>query len=410
MELNYILLTIGLIVFGVGLFSKVIKDKLYFSIPMAATIFGILLGPELLNMLNPLEWNNYHKIVEETSRITLAIALMSVALRIPPDFIKKYRTSILLILLLGMTFMFLSSGVLTYAIAGVPFLIAMIIGGSITPTDPVVASAIVTGDLAESKIPGRIRRFISSEAGANDGLAYPFVLLPILLYQYSTETALSEWFIEIILWKVGGATLGGIIIGYISAKLLSFAENKGMIEKVYFLGYTIAISLITLTIAKIIGTDGIFAVFVAGLTFDKFVKTKERYDEENIQEAVNHFFTLPVFVLFGMVLPWSKWGEVGWIGIILCIAILLFRRLPFIYFLKKIFKPIKGSRDAAFVGWFGPIGVAALYYISFSLSEIGDEKIWILGTLIIFSSIIIHGITATPLTQRFKEEDKNKNS
>ncbi len=408
MDLNYILLVIGLIVFGIGLYSKIIKDKLYLSVPLIATIFGILLGPEILNLMNPLTMSNYHKIVEETSRVTLAIALMSVALRIPFDYIKKYRTSILIILLLGMTLMFLSSGILTYAIAGVPFLIAMIIGGSITPTDPVVASAIVTGNLAESKIPGRLRRFISSEAGANDGLAYPFVLLPILLYQFSTETALSEWFFKIILWRVGGATLAGIIIGYISAKLLILAEDKGTIENVYFLSYTIAISLISLTVAKIIGTDGIFSVFVAGLTFGKYVKAKERSQEDNVQEAVNHFFTLPVFVLFGMVLPWGKWGEVGWLGIILCIAILLFRRLPFVYLLKKLFKPIKGSRDAAFVGWFGPIGVAALYYISFSLSEIGDEKIWILGTLIIFSSIIIHGITATPFTKRFKEENKDE--
>ena len=336
MDLNYILLVIGLIVFGIGLYSKIIKDKLYLSVPLIATIFGILLGPEILNLMNPLTMSNYHKIVEETSRVTLAIALMSVALRIPFDYIKKYRTSILIILLLGMTLMFLSSGILTYAIAGVPFLIAMIIGGSITPTDPVVASAIVTGNLAESKIPGRLRRFISSEAGANDGLAYPFVLLPILLYQFSTETALSEWFFKIILWRVGGATLAGIIIGYISAKLLILAEDKGTIENVYFLSYTIAISLISLTVAKIIGTDGIFSVFVAGLTFGKYVKAKERSQEDNVQEAVNHFFTLPVFVLFGMVLPWGKWGEVGWLGIILCIAILLFRRLPFVYLLKKL--------------------------------------------------------------------------
>ncbi|MFZ0389434.1 MAG: cation:proton antiporter [Calditrichia bacterium] len=400
-ELNIILLAIGIIVLGVGLFSNLIKSKLYISIPLISTVFGILIGPAGLNLLNPFHWHEYHKIVEETARITLAIALMSVALRIPPEFVKKYFLSIVLVLLLGMIFMFVTSGLLTYWIAGVPFLVAFIIGGAITPTDPVVSSAIVTGELAKKKIPSRLRRFISSEAGANDGLAYPFVLLPVLLYLYATDFALQHWVLEIILWRVGVAALIGALIGYISAKLFIFAEKHKTIEEVYFLGYTIAISLLTLSLAKLIGSDGIFSVFVAGLVFDNFVETSKRSEQENVQEAINHFFTLPVFVLFGMVLPWNQWHEAGWAGILLCAAILLFRRLPYIIVFRKMFKPLKSVKDAAFDGWFGPLGVAALYYIAFSLGEIGDEAIWNYGTLIIFSSVIIHGITATPFTQKF---------
>ena len=78
---------------------------------------------------------------------------------------------------LVMPLMWIVSGLLTYLILGIPFLVAMLIGAVVTPTDLVVSSSIVTGDVAEENLPNRLRHLISAESGYNDGLGLPFVLL-----------------------------------------------------------------------------------------------------------------------------------------------------------------------------------------------------------------------------------------
>ncbi len=74
----------------------------------------------------------------------------------------------------------------------------------VTPTDPVVASSIVQGKVAEENLPARIRHLLSGESGANDGLAYPFVFLPLLVLQMPPGEVLSHWLLETVLWEVVG--------------------------------------------------------------------------------------------------------------------------------------------------------------------------------------------------------------
>jgi NhaP-type Na+/H+ or K+/H+ antiporter len=140
---------------------------------------------------------------------------------------------------------------------------------------------------------------------------------------------------------------------------------------------------------------------VAGLAFDAAVSESDRAEEERVQEAVNRFFILPVFVLLGLTIPWEGWMELGWAGLFLALAVLLLRRLPAVLALKPLLGRVRGTRDALFLGWFGPIGVAALYYANLSVGEAGIEEAWVVGSLIICASILVHGLSATPLTRLY---------
>ena len=96
----------------------------------------------------------------------------------------------------------------------------------------------------------------------------------------------------------------GALIGYIAGRLLVWAEAKQSIEKQSFLAYTLAISLFVLGFVKLLGSDGILAAFVAGIAFDMVVGGSVSAEEENVQEAVDRFFTIYIFVLLGLALPW----------------------------------------------------------------------------------------------------------
>jgi NhaP-type Na+/H+ or K+/H+ antiporter len=146
---------------------------------------------------------------------------------------------------------------------------------------------------------------------------------------------------------------------------------------------------------------------VAGLAFDAAVSEGDRAEEERVQEAVNRFFILPIFVLLGMTIPWEGWVDLGWAGLLLALAVLLLRRLPAVLALRPLLGRVGGTRDALFLGWFGPIGVAALFYANLAVRESGVEEAWTAGSLVICASILAHGLSATPLTRLYGRRTQN---
>jgi NhaP-type Na+/H+ or K+/H+ antiporter len=87
--------------------------------------------------------------------------------------------------------------------------------------------------------------------------------------------------------------------------------------------------------------------------------------------------------------------KLGWRGAALAIAVLALRRLPAVLLLRPWIPQLRQRRDAVFVGWFGPIGVSAMFYAMLALRRTGDETVWGAASLLIFASIVAHGITAT---------------
>jgi NhaP-type Na+/H+ or K+/H+ antiporter len=130
----------------------------------------------------------------------------------------------------------------------------------------------------------------------------PSVLRLIDLAHWGKE-ALLHWLTKTLLWEVAFSVVLGAIIGYIAGRLLLWAEAKQTIEKPSFLAYTVALSLAVLGGIKLLGSDGILAVFAAGTIFSMVVGGNDRVEEEGVQEAVDRFFTLYIFVLLGLALP-----------------------------------------------------------------------------------------------------------
>lgn len=393
------LVVLGGVVLVIGLLSRPLR-RYALSTPLVALLLGVVLGPALLGVLDPASWGDEVTIMEQATRVTLAVALMGVALRLPERFPIRARWTLAVLLLLVMPLMWITSGLLAYLLLGVPFLAALLVGAVVTPTDPVVASTIVTGDVAEENLPARLRHTLSGESGANDGLAYPLVFLPILLMTKPPGEALSYFVVHTVLLEIGGAVVFGALAGYVAGRLLEWGESSDTIAEGFFLIYTLALSLAVLGGARLLGSDGILAVFVAGLAFDFAVKG-DRAKQEDVQESVTRFFILPVFVLLGMTIPWQGWGELGWRGPALAAAVLLLRRLPAVLALGPLMGWVRGTGDALFLGWFGPVGVAALYYANLALRETGVEAAWTAGSLVICASVLVHGTSATPLTRLY---------
>lgn len=398
--LNIALTVVGGVVLLAGLLSRPI-NRTWLSAPMLAFLVGVALSPEGAGVLNPAEWVDSKRLLEQTARLTLGISLMGIALRLAPGYPRAHWRSIMVLLVIGMPAMFLISTLLTYWVIGVPLLMALMVGASVCATDPVLASSIVTGNVAKENLPESFRHLLSTESGANDGLAYPLVLLPILLLTLPGESAWTEWLVKVWLWEILGGVVLGVVIGFMAGHSLRWSEAKGYLDQPSFLSLTLALTVLILGLGSLLQTNSILGVFVAGLAFDQVVGGKDRSEEDNVQEAVNIFFTLPVFVLFGLIAPWKEWAAMGWEAVWLTLLVLLLRRVPVILALWPWLPPLRDKGVMLVMGWFGPIGVSALFYTTVVSSRTGYDIAWTLGSLIVFASIIVHGITATPFARLY---------
>ena len=367
---------------------------------LLALLIGILVGPKVLDLLDPAELAKRSTILEYAARITLGISLFGVALRIGRSYPRECWKDVAVLVGLGMPVMWAVSSLLVYLILDLPFWMSLLIGAILTPTDPVAASPIVTGDVAEKSLPERLRHAISSESGTNDGVAYAIVLLPILMLTRAADEAVSHWLLRTILWEVLAAAAIGVAIGVVAAKLLQWSEARDIIKSEWRLIYTVALALSTAGLGRIIGSDEIFLVFAAGVAFTQLLSRDDREEEDLGQEAVNRFFSVPIFALLGMTIPWDGWRELGWSGLLLAITVLVLRRPPMLLAISPLVRSIRSRKEALFVGWFGPIAVSAMYYSSVAERKVHEPLIWDVVSLVICASVLAHGLTAAALTRR----------
>lgn len=401
-QLNIALATTALIVLVIGLLSRPIKKSL-FQEPLIAVLVGVGVGPYGLDWLSLSDWGDKTVILEQGARITLAIGLMGVALRLKQRSVGVLWRPVGILVSLAMVGMWLISSALIAWLLSLPVWTALLIGAIVTPTDPVVASSIVTGPFAQEHLPRRLRDTISFESGANDGLAYPFVMLAVLLMQNGPAEGAGRWLMEAVLRGVGGGLVIGGAIGCAAAGLLRLASQHGTVERAALLGYTVAFSLFTLSVAELAGADALLAVFLAGLIFNLRSERPDEHEERHIQEAVAKLFTLPMFVIFGIALPISEWAGHGWPLFAVAAVTPILRRAPVIAALSPALRGSLNRQDGTFLGWFGPIGIAAIYYAAFVAKEVHEPVIWPAVSAMVFSSILIHGVTAAPFTRFYAQ-------
>ena len=388
-ELHLTYALIGTLAVVLAAFSNRMRE-LPLSEPLLGLLLGVLVGPQVLGLLD-LSGRERSPFLEEGARLLLAVSLMGVALRYPVRRLRAVVTPTALLVLVGMLAMAALTAGLVWLVLGLPVALAALLGACVSPTDPVLASSVVTGEPAEQGLPARTRQLLSMESGANDGLALPLVLLGVaLVLGGSTGRSALDGLSQVVV-----AVVVGVVVGLLAGRAVSAALRRGEVDTGASLLFTLVLAIAVLGIARLLKADGILAVFVAGLAYNLTVAEDEVGPQDTIDEGVNRYLVLPVFVLLGVELPWAEWARLGAAAVVLPVAVLLLRRLPVLLLLAR---PLRlRLRDAVFLGWFGPIGVSALFYLTFSHAEgVTDPRLWTAGSLLIAASTLVHGVTSAP--------------
>jgi NhaP-type Na+/H+ or K+/H+ antiporter len=387
LHLGYAL--VGALAVLVAFFTTRIRE-LPVSEPLLALLLGVLVGPVALNVVDV---GDEHRapLFLEASRVLLAVALMAVALRFPlRDLRPLLRPGAVLVVVAMLGMAAISTG-LVALVLGLPLALAALAGACITPTDPVLASSVVSGGPAERDLPARIRQLLSVESGSNDGLAYVLVVLTLSIVLHHRLAGAFGHVAYAVLAAVGI----GVVLGEAAGRAMNRSAKRQELDSGTLFVFTIVLAVAALGIARVARTDGVLAVFVTGLAYNRVLSQGEREPEQSIDESLNRYLVLPLFFLLGVELPWREWIELGWSGVGFAVAVLLLRRLPVLLALV----PVLGLRlrDGVFLGWFGPMGVSAVFYLAHAEHQgVADPRLWAVGSLAVAASTLAHGVTSAP--------------
>lgn len=354
---------------------------------MISLLAGIIFSPHATNFVKPLEYahnsqTSLNAITLAFSRLVLGVQLVLAGVQLPSRYLQKEWKPLSMLLGVVMPCMWVISSLLIWGfVPNLSFLHALAVGACVTPTDPVLSASIVKGKFADHNIPKELQKIIVAESGANDGLGYPFLFLALYLIKYvgadgagqegGAREAMGLWFGEtwgytIILSVVYGAT-----VGWIAKELLHWAEEKKFVDRESFLVFAITLALFIVGTCGMIGSDDVLACFIAGnaFTWDDWFRLETL--DDSLQPTIDMLLNLSIFLYYGAIAPWASFADNTVIPIyrliFLGIAILLVRRLPVVFALHKQIHQIEEPRQAIFVGFFGPIGVSAVFYIYITL-------------------------------------------
>ncbi|KAI1435625.1 Sodium/hydrogen exchanger family-domain-containing protein [Xylaria sp. CBS 124048] len=434
---NLVLSVLGGWISVFGLVSYLIKENFYLSEALISLLAGITFSPRALNWLRPIEYvgttENLATVTLYFTRLVLGVQLVLAGIQLPSRYLAKEWKSLALLLGPIMTGMWLTTSLLVWALVpDLPFLHALAIGACVTPTDPILSNVIVKGKFADHNVPKALQKIIIAESGANDGLGYPFLFLALYLIKYVGDGGVAEkggpglaiglWFGETWGYTVLLSVVYGAAVGWLAKQLLHYCEERKFIDRESFLVFALSLALFITGTCGMIGSDDILACFIAGnvFTWDDWFRL-ETLDEltftseySSLQPTIDMLLNVVIFMWYGAVCPWQSFAANNVVPlhrlVPLGLLILLLRRPPFILGMHAKIPQTEDIRQATFMGFFGPIGCSAIFYLYITLDFIktlnpggGDvprddvknlgETVMVTVWFLVVLSVVVHGLS-----------------
>lgn len=372
--------------------------KLPLSLPIVCICIGALLGRYAPTPVVPLP-SEYPGFVEHFTEFVVIIALMGAGLKLDRTF--GWKRWAITWRLLGST-MLLTIGAITAIgvwVLNLPLPLAILLGGALAPTDPVLAADVQVGP-PKSGEEDEVRFGLTSEAGLNDGLAFPFVHLAVALAAAAAtgEPWANKWFFHSVIWETAAGVAIGWIVGRVFGWITFHIPADSKLAQTGDGVIAIAATLITYGICEMAQCYGFLGVFVAALAIRHSHRSHEFQREmHDFTEQIERIAMMVGLLLFGGALVSGLLAPLGWIEVLAAIVILLVIR-PIAGLIGLIGFPAHRSEKLT-LAFFGIRGVGSFYYLAYGLNhmEVGaQDRLWALLGLVVLVSIMMHGLTVTP--------------
>jgi sodium/hydrogen antiporter len=396
---------VGYVVAGITMLLATVLPHLLSRVAaspaLVFTAAGIMAGA--LPMARPIDLEASLAWIEHATELCVIVSLMGVGLALDrPLSLRGWASTWRLLLVAMPVFIALAAG--GALLLGLPLATALLLGAVLAPTDPVLATDVEVGEPTSD--PGsedEIRFALTSEAGLNDGLAFPFVNAALLLVVAGSMDWVGGW----VAWELVGKVLIGVACGISVGLLFAYLAFRAPVAELRFAetaDAVVALAAVFLSygLAEILGGYGFLAVFAAGMAM------RARAREHDFHRASHSFITqlervltMGLLVGLGYAVGTGLLEGLTWPLAMFSVAAVL------------ILRPVAGgiamlgaqvpTADRRAIAFFGVKGIGSLYYLAHALGQepFPDASLlWPTVAFTVLVSIVVHGVSATPIIRR----------
>ncbi len=273
---------------------------------------------------------------------------------------------------------------------------AFVLSTMVCSTDAALGQRVVS----DKAVPARVRQALDVESGLNDGLAVPFFLVAVDLSLAQLATGVTAAVVRNMAEQIGWGLVAGIGAGTLAGLLLRVADDRGWVEGQWRQILPLVAALLAYLVALRLGGSGFIAAFTGGMTFGYFSR---RHDlpVTSLNENVGGILAGATWVGFGalavgMLLPHVTWQIVAYAAL----SLTLVRMVPVAIAMLGTGAQLP---TVAFMGWFGPRGLASIVFALIALEDGIPDRQMLLTTvmLIILLSVFLHGLSSVPLVAAY---------
>lgn len=399
MDLYIITLTIVGVVVLLTAWLPMVTRRLPLSLPIACLAIGALLAWSpfpLLPRFNPLENREF---TERMTEMVVIVALMGAGLKLdrPIGWRRWMTTWRLLGIAMPLTIVviaFLGSWILGLGAAS-----ALLLGACLAPTDPVLASDVQVGP-PQTGEEDEVRFALTSEAGLNDGLSFPFIHLAVALALAEKEsTALFQhWAFLDVFWRLASGALMGWALGK-GFGFLSFRLTGSSLAKTQDGFVALGMTFTTYGLTQLIGGYGFVAVFLAAVAFRASERGHDFHQQlHDFAEQIERLLMMVLLVCLGSIAASGQLlAGIDWRVLVVVVLAIAFVR-PIIGWMSLIGTGHPPG-ETMIIAVFGIRGLGSIYYLAYATGQAefqSVQTVWATVLLIIVVSIVVHGIAVTP--------------
>jgi NhaP-type Na+/H+ or K+/H+ antiporter len=364
----------------VGLSSAIVFVAVGFAFTQIFDVLHVPAEPELV------------KVVAEVTLVWMLFADAS-AVQLT-DFRRDLMVYVRL-LGIGLPLTILLGGLVAVALLGFGVWPALLVGAALAPTDAALGASV----MSDPTVPSRIRRVLNVESGLNDGIATPIVLVAI------AGVAADEGIggvhgpgHALVALLVG--LLVGVLVGGAGGVLIRHARRKRWLSEELSGPATLALALLAYTGTLLVDGNGFVAAFVGGLVFGNTAGPGGEKEAYFVEQSADLAAMISWLIFGALAVPaighWFEWPVFGYA----LLSLTAIRMVP-------VALALLGSGfdrfSVAFIGWFGPRGLASVIFALLALEDLGPAAQEVTATiaLTVLLSVGAHGLTARPFATHF---------
>jgi NhaP-type Na+/H+ or K+/H+ antiporter len=361
---------------------------------MVFVVIGVLVGPAVFDDVDPARNG---EAVRTLAEATLAVVLFADASRIRLRALRREYVVPLRLLSVGLPLTIALGALLGVVIFHqLTIAEALVLAVLLAPTDAALGQAVVT----DPRLPSRIRQGLNVESGLNDGICVPLLFIVLAAADVESHVASGHHALVIVAEEIGYGILGGAAAGLLVSAVVRIGRQHDLIADSWRQIIPVAGAALAYGIAAALGGSGFIAAFLAGMLFGGL--GHEPDETFRFSEGLGGSLDGLTFLAFGAVLLGPALADLNWrIVIYAALSLTVVRMLPVALALLGT-----GARKptTAFVGWFGPRGLAS---IVFAVIVVQESRLPHVQTILLTTyatvglSVFAHGISAAPLTDRY---------